>query len=450
MNQGTASENADSTGLRQALRWARILEALDDAAVAELATLGEQRAFEAHQAVFREYESADSLFIVLAGTVVTLLRERGMQRELARHAEGDHFGRVALLDGRLSYVSAIGLVGGSVFVLSSMGCAALLAYSAPRASRALGTRTSALVPRPGPSADSVPRDASIQPAPDVARIRSISAAVAGVAHEINTPLGVIENAASFLSERLRDVTVASGGFGPEATELLAELSEAGQLIERNVALAAQLVRSFKNLSVGQLSEPREQADLLRLVNEVARVFRCKTLSALPPGPTWQGLQGSSGQHRLFLAPARVQIDVVCDLTEEQRTWTGYPRLFSRVILNLLANVERYAYPDFREGRVEIVLRERDLAGGRPGFEVIVRDFGAGIAPANLPRIFDPFFTTGRDRGGTGLGLAVAHNLTTQGLEGTIGAESEVDHGTTFEIRFPKVASERLEREAWSA
>ena len=88
MNRGPASEKADSTGLCQALRWARVLEALDDEAVAELATLGEQRAFEAHEAIFREYESADSLFIVLEGQSSPCCANKGMQRELVPSRRG--------------------------------------------------------------------------------------------------------------------------------------------------------------------------------------------------------------------------------------------------------------------------------------------------------------------------------------------------------------------------
>ncbi len=342
-----------------------------------------------------------------------------------------------MIGGKVRYVQSIGLTPGRVFVLPSMGCAALLARVA---------RPGDVIPRPShmrPTAreeeSDLPPD-SLASKTDFVRIRSISAAVSGVAHEINTPLGVIENAASFVGERLADFGAA---FSKSDAETLADIAEACRLIQKNVALAARLIRSFKNLSVGQLTETREQADLVRVVNEVLNVFRCKTLSALPPSPNWQAPRGSSGQHRLFLAPSRLKINVECALGPEDRLWTGYPGLFSRVLLNLLTNAERYAYPGGREGKIDISLTEVEMRRGLPGFGVEVRDYGAGIDASDLPRIFDPFFTTGRTEGGTGLGLAVVHNLVTQGLDGTIEVHSIPGEGTTFNIRFPKTISEHI-------
>jgi signal transduction histidine kinase len=257
-----------------------------------------------------------------------------------------------------------------------------------------------------------------------------------VAHEINTPLGVIGNAASFVTEQLTGENFASLKLDAATAEVLSDVAEACRLIQKNVTHAAKLVQSFKKLSVGQLAEPRAQVDLGRLIQEVLNVFRAKSISALPPASNYRGLGSKSGQHRLILASSRLDIRVRCNLSEQERIWDGFPGLFSRVLLNLLTNIDRYAYPEDVPGTVEIQLGRSSSAKGPGGFELSVRDFGCGVPASDLPHIFDPFFTTGRDKGGTGLGLAMVHNLVTQGFSGTVRAISVEREGTTIELCFP--------------
>jgi signal transduction histidine kinase len=133
------------------------------------------------------------------------------------------------------------------------------------------------------------------------------------------------------------------------------------------------------------------------------------------------------------------VNVECNLSESDRIWDGFPGLFSRVLLNLLTNVDRYAYPGDEPGRVEITLTRNRPPQGPVGFQLSVKDFGQGISESDLPHIFDPFFTTGRDKGGTGLGLAMVHNLVTQGFNGNVRAISRRGKGTTIELSFPERA-----------
>lgn len=416
------------------LHRARILESLSENEVEGLANLGEERAFSADQSVFHEHDPADLLYILLEGRVKLSLRERGQTIEIARPTPGDHFGRMAMIEGQLCHTGAVGLGDGKLFVLSSMGCAALLA----RITR-VRTPVPNLTPMPGKRATEVIElDPSSAP-PSAAHIRSLSSVVAGVAHEINTPLGVIENAASFVAEQLSGTDWKDQMSDPTSLEVLSDVTEACRLIQKNVAHASRLVQSFKKLSVGQLAEPREQVDLVRLIQETLNVFRAKTLSAVPPGPTYRGPRGQSGQHRLILASSRLDIGVDCSLSESERLWDGFPGLFSRVLLNLLTNVDRYAYPGDQPGKVELKLERRTSQRGTPLFELSVRDFGLGIAPADLPQIFEPFFTTGRDRGGTGLGLSMVSNLMTQGFNGSVRVQSVLGEGTTFILSFPERA-----------
>jgi signal transduction histidine kinase len=415
------------------LQRARILDLFNEEEVEGLAQLGEVRSFVAGEELFRDHESEDSLYLLLEGRVKSALRERGQHIEIQRHNPGDHFARVALVHGQVCNTSAIGLGAGKVFVLSSMGSVALLARI---------SRGRPLIPKITPAAGTfaqggtIDMDAPPQSGDDLARIRSLSSAVAGVAHEINTPLGVIENAASFVAEQLSGELMAALPRDGEVGEMLSDVGEACRLIQKNVAHASRLVQSFKKLSVGQLAETREQVDMLRVVQEVLNVFRAKTISALPPGPNYRGPRGKSGQHRLNLASSRLEVNVSCTLDEPDRIWDGFPGLFSRVLLNLLTNIDRYAYPGDEAGKVEIVLDRIRPPKGPVGFQLIVKDFGQGIVEGDLPHIFDPFFTTGRDKGGTGLGLAMVHNLVTQGFNGSVRARSKPGQGTSIEVCFP--------------
>jgi signal transduction histidine kinase len=419
------------------LHRARILDLFTESEVEGLSLLGEEHSFDTGQLLFREGDGAEGLYILLHGQVKLSCIERGQELELQRHHPGDHFASVALVDGQLCHTRAVGLSFGKVFVLSTEGCAALLSRisrgrplirkltPAPVIQHVEAAAEQSDTERPPPSS-----------AGDSLHIRSLSSAVAGVAHEINTPLGVIENAASFVGEQLSAENLAQLALEPAAAEVLGDVAEACRLIQKNVAHAARLVQSFKKLSVGQLAEPRVQADLVRVIQEVLNVFRAKTISALPPGANYNGLSGKSGQHRLILASSRLDVRVSCALAEPERIWDGFPGLFSRVLLNLLTNIDRYAYPGAEPGKVDITLEMVRPPRGEARFELKVRDYGAGIAEADLPHIFDPFFTTGRDKGGTGLGLAMVHNLVTQGFNGTVRASSLAGEGTTFEISLP--------------
>lgn len=415
---------------------ARILDLFDENDIEGISQLGEERTFAAGELLFREHESADALYLLLEGRVRSALRERGQDIELQRHNPGDHFARVALVEGQLCYTSAVGVSAGKVFVLSSMGSIALLARI---------SRGRPLIPKitPAPNVVSA-KPPTVDDAPpssgdDLIRIRSLSSAVAGVAHEINTPLGVIENAASFVAEQLSGSAFTALSKQDETGEVLADVAEACRLIQKNVAHASKLVQSFKKLSVGQFAESREKVDLIRVIQEVLNVFKAKTISALPPGPNYRGPRGKSGQHRLILASSRLDVSIACNLSESDRTWDGFPGLFSRVLLNLLTNIDRYAYPGDSPGQVEITLTRNRPPQGPVGFQLSVKDFGQGISESDLPHIFDPFFTTGRDKGGTGLGLAMVHNLVTQGFNGTVRALSRRGKGTTIELSFPERA-----------
>jgi signal transduction histidine kinase len=237
--------------------------------------------------------------------------------------------------------------------------------------------------------------------------------VAGVAHELNTPLGITSTAVDMLAKRLDRPEVAALFAGNDTTaRLFEEIREATVLAQRNIARAHDLVLSFKKISFDHLVDVPQVVDLAELVAEVVGLF---TINA---------------------RQANLTVDIDDRLPAGNRQWFGCAGHLTQILLNLLTNIESYAYEPGVGGPVEIVLA---AIGDQPTpfFAITVRDHGCGIGQENLDKIFDPFFTTGRSKGGTGLGLAIVRNLVTGALKGSITVDSAPGDGTAFHIKFPQ-------------
>lgn len=246
--------------------------------------------------------------------------------------------------------------------------------------------------------------------------RALSQMVAGVAHELNTPLGIINSAMSIISSRLRGPEYKEAAAkNPQLREALEDTLEAVQLAETSVLRAHQLVQSFKNVSVGQVTDQHEAMNIRDAIEEVLTLFKINARKA------------------------RLDIKLIDELPRDHpHLWYGYRGYLAQILLNLLTNVERYAYPQ-GGGKIEVVLGETQRSS-IPHYVIKVRDFGVGISADDLRRVFDPFFTTGRGRGGTGLGLAIVKNLAVQGLHGDVQLESAVGVGTTVTLVTPQEIS----------
>jgi signal transduction histidine kinase len=134
---------------------------------------------------------------------------------------------------------------------------------------------------------------------------------------------------------------------------------------------------------------------------------------------------------------QIQVKFHDKLSPNQKKWTGYRGFLSQILINLLTNIERYAYPNGSSGSVDVKIElENDTH-----YRLSVTDYGKGIAREHQTRIFEPFFTTGRSVGGSGLGLTIVHNLVKNAMKGEIRLTSEVGKGTTFKIILPKVIVE---------
>ena len=353
------------------------------------------------ETLFRRGDPADYLSIVLDGELKVSVGESGdEQLDLAVIGPGGYVGEIALLDGGRRSATVTCSQPTELFVLSRQAFVHLLQANPELLSSVLANLTRAVRNSTEGVLEQQLRQRVLRADMELARHRALNEMVAGVAHELNTPLGVARTAASFIGSR-----VAAGA--------LENVAEAAALIERNIERAHRLVEEFKTLSVSQVSDSRQEVDLVQVVAEIVELF-------------------TIGAHQSGL---RIQVNDRLSATNCNTLWLGYRGRLSQVLLNLMSNVERYAYPDAAGGPVEI-----DIAPAQEdGFVVTVRDQGRGIASNDLPRVFEPFFTTGRARGGSGLGLAIVYNLVRDGLGGSVEIASQPGAGTTVTLRLPKVS-----------
>jgi signal transduction histidine kinase len=240
------------------------------------------------------------------------------------------------------------------------------------------------------------------------KLAALGGLVAGVAHEINTPLGVAVTAASLAADRLREVEEAFVAGTLRRQDLqygLVQAQEAARMTLGNLRRAADMIGNFKQIAVDQSSEAERTVVLGPYIREVVGSL----------GPLYRR------------TPHRVVIDVKA--TVELTTFVG---AISQVCTNLVHNALLHAFPADRIGTVTI---EVDREGEDRAL-LVVQDDGVGMEPVVLRRVFDPFFTTQRGRGGSGLGMHIVHNLVTDLLGGTIEVSSTPNQGTRVTIRLP--------------
>ena len=253
------------------------------------------------------------------------------------------------------------------------------------------------------------------------RLASLGSLVAGVAHEINTPVGIALTSASVLKEATDAIGAAVAGGGVKKTDIVRYLETAGEsarLIMNNAYRAAHLIHSFKQIAVDQVSEARRAFELRDYIGEV--------VASLQP----------------TLKKTRSEVIIDCPPGIE---FDSYPGALAQVLTNLVLNCVEHAFDSETAGTIHIGVRcETDgMAGAKADakagwLNMQVRDNGRGIAPDMIDRVFDPFVTTRRGQGGTGLGLNIVFNLITRQFGGTITVTSTPGQGATFLLRLPRV------------
>lgn len=240
---------------------------------------------------------------------------------------------------------------------------------------------------------------------------SLGQLVAGVAHEINTPIGIGLTAASHIGEQaqiLRDRFAGGVLRKSDFVEFLDGLGESARLLMANIDRAASLVQSFKQVAVDQSSGDRRLFDLGGYIDEI--------LFSLRPR----------------LKRTRLTVLVEC---ADNLMMDSFPGALGQVLTNLVINAIVHAYGDGGAGTIRIA----GQADGADRVRVDFMDDGIGIPPEHLPKVFDPFFTTKRGRGGSGLGLHIVFNTVTGPLGGTVTVQSWPGQGTRFTLVLPRGA-----------
>lgn len=239
------------------------------------------------------------------------------------------------------------------------------------------------------------------------KMAALGGLVAGIAHEINTPIGIGVTAASLLVERTKtfsDIFHNGAMKRSDLAKFLDIASQSSKMTLANLNRAAGLIHSFKQIAVDQSSETR-------------RIFNVKTY-----------LEEILLQLSPKLKPVGHTVEIRGDYNLRV---DNYPGVFSQIVTNLIMNSLIHAYEVGDRGIISVDFQQIDE-------ELVLeyQDDGKGIPPEHLNRIFEPFFTTKRGQGGSGLGLHIIYNLVTQKMCGTIQCVSQSGAGTRFTLKIP--------------
>jgi len=240
------------------------------------------------------------------------------------------------------------------------------------------------------------------------KMSSLGNLVAGVAHEVNTPLGISITAASIFANELKSIKalLEENKLSKSALDhFLETITEADDILIKNLNRAALLVKNFKKISVDQSSEEIRDFELNNYLREVVSTFKNEL------------------KHR----PVTLKVQ----LQKENIYMHSYPGAIAQLIVNLLQNTLLHAFDDEQKG--QIILKTY-----QEGNKAIIRfsDDGNGVQESVIDKIFEPFVTTKRNKGGTGLGLNITYNLVTQHLKGNIRLDKTHTPGACFIIEIP--------------
>ena len=248
---------------------------------------------------------------------------------------------------------------------------------------------------------------------DAERLAALGGLVAGVAHEVNNPIGISLTVASSFARRADMFEAELRSQAPlrrsQLEDFVRTSRDAAQQLVANLYRAGELIQSFKQVAVDRSHAERRQFSLSEATDQI--------IASLRPV--------------LKKAPISLSVEVPAGLMID-----GYPGSYGQILTNLFLNATNHAFPDGRAGTISISAKPR----GSDDVEIIFADNGRGMTPDVQRQAFDPFFTTRRNEGGTGLGLHIVYNLVTQQLGGRMMLESRLGQGTTFRIIMPRAAT----------
>lgn len=244
------------------------------------------------------------------------------------------------------------------------------------------------------------------------KMAALGRLVAGVAHELNTPIGNGRMAVTALRDSVSafESKMKAGLRRSDLTELIGLLSSSTLVAERNMVRAAELISSFKQVAVDRTASHRRRFQIREIVDEIiltlSPVFKKRSITVTNDIPSSLCLESYAGD-------------------------------LGQVLTNLLENAERHAFADDESGSI---LMSAEMVNDRE-IRLVVEDDGCGMDSNVAERIFDPFFTTKMQSGGTGLGMHITYNLVVGVLGGTIFVSSVPGEGSRFEILLPIKAPE---------
>jgi PAS domain S-box-containing protein len=261
------------------------------------------------------------------------------------------------------------------------------------------------------------------------KMASLGSLVAGIAHEINTPVGIGVTAVSSMQQETESITKKMAHDELTRGDLDAYLdivNESNGLVLNNLERAAELVRTFKLVAVDQSAEDLRSFMLYEYVQDV--------MASLRPA----------------LNKAHVKVDIHCP---SEILMHSYPGALSQVLTNLVMNALKHGFSELEKNNQAVDSSHKDqqhqinlsisLAEDHM-INIVFSDNGKGVSPEVLPRIFDPFITTARGQGSSGLGAHIVYNLVTQKLHGHIEASSELGKGLTMNMHWPRDIRETID------
>jgi ligand-binding sensor domain-containing protein/signal transduction histidine kinase len=244
------------------------------------------------------------------------------------------------------------------------------------------------------------------------KLAALGSLVAGVAHELNTPIGNSLVIASTLEAKTTDIETRQNDNALRRSDLknfIEAAREASTLLMRSLRNAAELVNSFKQVAVDQASAKRRHFNLHTASTEIVTTMK----------------------NQIRKAGHRMEVEMPDDITLD-----SFPGPYGQVVINLINNALLHAF----DGREHGLIRLWAVRLGAESVRIVFEDDGCGIPLEHQARIFDPFFTTKLGQGGNGLGLSITYNIVSSLLDGSIRVDSAMDVGTRFTIDLPLKAS----------
>jgi ligand-binding sensor domain-containing protein/signal transduction histidine kinase len=244
------------------------------------------------------------------------------------------------------------------------------------------------------------------------KLAALGSLVAGVAHELNTPIGNSLVIASTLEDKTCEIEIRNNQNAMRRSDLSSFIDaarEASTLLMRSLRNAAELVNSFKQVAVDQASAKRRDFNLHQASQEIVTTMK----------------------NQIRKAGHQIELEMPDDIAMD-----SFPGPYGQVIINLINNALLHAF----DGRSGGEIRLWAVRLGTERVRIVFQDNGKGIAIEHQARIFDPFFTTKLGQGGNGLGLSITYNIVTSLLDGSIRVDSVVDVGTRFTMDLPLKAS----------